>query len=137
MINNYISISSQYYSHSRAFFVLISTILIDETEILFMAIQQDVLLNKILKKGLAKKIDNFLQVSKKISNKKKRLLNIPKRKLALQKPKLKTIIISLLDNFGKKDMPIPLKRAKIGTKEVDITIISIDAYCEVCKLKKA
>lgn len=36
-----------------------------------MSIQQNVLLNQILKKGLAKRIDDFLMIWEKISDKKR------------------------------------------------------------------
>ncbi len=117
--------------------VSIPTMPTDETEIISMAIQQDVLPNRILKKGSAERIDDFLKIAEKISDKKKRLINASQRKLALQKRKPETVVISLLDNAGKKNMPIPLRTPKIGTKEVDIAMIGADAYRAACRLKGA
>ena len=73
MINNYISFSPRYCSHSGALLVPVPTIPTAETEIIFMATQQDVLPNRILKKGSAEKIDDFLKILEKIS--KKRTVN--------------------------------------------------------------
>ena len=74
---------------------------------------------------------------KKISDKIKRLINASQRKLALQKRKLKTIVISLLDNSSKKNMPILLRIPKIGTKKANVAMIGEDTYCTTCRLKRA
>lgn len=69
IINDSISISPKYYSHPRALQVLVSTIPRTETEIIFIATQQDVLSNQILKKGLTEKINDFLKTPEKILKK--------------------------------------------------------------------
>ena len=69
MINNYISFSPGYYSHPKALLILVPIILTAETEIIFMATQQDILPNRILKRGSADKINDFLKIPKKISKK--------------------------------------------------------------------
>ena len=102
-----------------------------------MATQQDVLPNQILKRGSAEKIDDFLKIPEMISDKKRRLINVSKQKLALQKQKLKTVAISLLDDSVKKDMPILPQTSILGTKEVDITMIGADAYFVAYRLKRA
>lgn len=68
-----------------------------------MAIQQNILSNLILKKYLRKKIYNFLKILGKKS-KKKRLINIFKQNLSIDKPKQKTHIINILNNFDKKNL---------------------------------
>ncbi len=83
MINNSISFSPGYCLHPGATSVPVSTTLAAEIEITSMATQQDTLLNQILKRGLAKKIDDFLKTPEKISDKKRRLINASKRKLAM------------------------------------------------------
>ena len=97
MINNGISYFPGHCSHPGPPLVPIPTMPTAETEIISRATQQDVSPNRILKRGLAEKIDDFLQIPKKIL-KKRRLINAFKWKLALQKQKPKTIIISLLDD---------------------------------------
>ncbi len=82
IINDCILFSLKYYSHPRASLIPVSTILIAETEIIYMATQQNVLPNRILKRGSAEKIDDFLKILKKIS-KKRWLINASKQKLAL------------------------------------------------------
>ena len=106
MINNPILFSPGYCLYPKAPLVPVPTMPTDETKIISMATQQDVLPNQILKRGLAEKIDDFLKIPEKIS-KKRRLINASKRKLALQKQKLETVVISLLHNSVKKNIPVP------------------------------
>ncbi len=137
MINDCISFSPKYYSHPRASWVRVPTISTDETEIISIAIQQNVLPNRILKRSSAERIDDFLKISEKISDKKRRLINAFKQKLALQKRKPETVVISLLDNSGKKDIPILPRTPKICIGEADLAMIGADAYCAACRLKGA
>lgn len=84
------------------------------------------------------KIDDFLKISEKISNKKKQLINAFKKKLYIDKSKLKIVIVSSLDYSRKERLQILLPEVKISTlaiKEVDIAIISIYVYYAACKLK--
>ena len=62
MINDCISFFLGYCSHPGAPLVLVPTIPTAETEIISMATQQDVLPNRILKRGSAEKIDDFLKM---------------------------------------------------------------------------
>lgn len=71
MINNSISFLRGYFLHFAAPFVTLFTIPTVETEIIFMATQQDILPNRILKKYLVESLDDFLGILEKISNKKK------------------------------------------------------------------
>ena len=136
MINNCISFSPKYYLHPKTPLVPVPTMPTAETEIISMATQQNVLPNRILKRGLVEKINDFLKIPEKIS-KKKRLINASKWKLALQKQKLKTVVISLLDNSVKKDLPIPSQTSTLGTKKIDVAMIDVDAYYAACRLKEA
>lgn len=126
IINDYISFSPKYCLHPRAFLVLVPTMPID-----------DFLPNRILKRGSAERINDFLKISEKISDKKRQLSNPSKQKLALQKRKPETLVISILDNSDKKDIPIPSRSPKIGTKEIDITLIGTDAYYAAYRLTGA
>ena len=82
IINNGISFFSRYCLHPEVPFVPIPTMPIAKIEIISMATQQDDLPNQILKKDSIKKIDDFLEIPKKMS-KKRRLINASKRKFAL------------------------------------------------------
>ena len=75
MIKDCISFSPGYCSHLGASLVSVPTIPTDETEIISIAIQQDILPNRILKRGSAERIDDFLKILEKISDKKRRLIN--------------------------------------------------------------
>lgn len=111
-----------------------------KTEIILIATYQDISLNQILKKGPAKKIDDFLKTKEKTLKRKKRLINISKRKLSIDKSKTKKVIISTLDHFGEERLPTLTPEIKVltpATKKVDVTIINVDAYCATCKLKRA
>ncbi len=71
MINDYLSFSPGYCSHPGVLLIPIPTVPTAETDIISMATQQDVLPNLILKRGLAEKIDDFLKIPEKISEKNK------------------------------------------------------------------
>lgn len=67
------------------------------------------------------------------------LINTFKRKLDIDKSKLKTAIIYILKNADKKSLPILASEAKLlifATRKVDIIIIGVDTYCTTYKLKK-
>ncbi len=70
IINDYISFSPGYCSNLGAPLVSVPTMPTAETEIISMATQQNVLPNRILKRGSSEKIDDFLKILKKISEKK-------------------------------------------------------------------
>lgn len=137
MINNSILFSSGYCSYFGAPLVSVPNMPKNETKIISMAIQQDILPYQILKKGSAEKIYDFLKIPEEISDKKRQLINASKQKLALQKQKLETVVISSLDNSNKKDMPLPPWISKIGTKEVDVVMIDTNTYRVTYRLKGA
>lgn len=110
------------------------------TEIIFIPFQQDILPNQILKKSLAMKIDYFFKILKEKAKNKRRLINVCKRKLGIDKSKSKTTIISTLNNIYKEDLPIIALKAKLlilVIKEIDVAIIDMHAYHIVCKLRGA
>ncbi len=55
----------------------------------------------------------------------------------MQKQNSETVVVSLLDNFGKKDMLIPPRTSPLSIKKVDIAMIGADAYRTACRLKRA
>lgn len=103
MINNFITFSLRYYTYPGAFLFLVLTMLIKKTEIILIAIYQDVFLNQIPKKVLIEKIDNFLKILEKISKRKKWLINVSKQKLIMDKSKFKKVFTRTLNYFEKKD----------------------------------
>lgn len=81
-----------------------------------------------------------MKIPEKTSKKKRQLIKKSKWKLYINKPNLKTIIISILGNSGKKILPISTLKTKVSipiTKFVDIAMIGSNTYCIVCRLKKA
>lgn len=58
------------------------------------------------KKWSKENLDDFLYITKKLLNKKRRLINSSKQELSMGKQKSKTVVISSLDNSGKKDLLI-------------------------------
>ena len=52
-----------------------------------------------------------------------------------QKPEIG--VISSLNNFDIKDLQILIWESTLDTKEINIAIIGVDAYCATCTLKKA
>ena len=109
------------------------------TETIPEARQQDIFPTHILKRGSDENLNNFSRTSQKISNKKRRLINISKQKQSMDKQKPETVVISSFDNSDIKGLPIPTWASTLGTKEVDIAIMMIgaDAYRAACKLKGA
>lgn len=80
-----------------------------------------------------------MKTSKKTSKKKRRLINLSKRKVSIDKLKSKTVFTSILDYFEKKQLPILILKVKIlmfATKKVNIAMIDANAYCISCKFKR-
>lgn len=68
------------------------------------------------------------------------LINISKHKKSIAKLNYKTVVISILDNFRKKGLPIlilEIKASILNNKKIDVIIIDINTYWIACKLKKA
>lgn len=101
-----------------------------------MATQQDFLPNQFLKKDLAEKIDNFLKTPEKMLKKKRRFINISKRKQSISK----MVIISTSHKSGKNGLSILTLKIEISTlaiKQIGVAIIDADAYYTTCKIKVA
>lgn len=80
-----------------------------------------------------------MKTSKKTSKKKRRLINLSKRKVSIDKLKSKTVFTSILNYFEKKQLPILILKVKIlmfATKKVNIAMIDANAYCISCKFKR-
>ena len=105
-----------------------------------MKTTQDIISNKIIKKGFQKNINNFFNVLNKISKSQKKQMNKAKQILIVSNLSPKIDIISNLDNFDKKTWSnlIQLKKLSISnTKNNDIAMINPNIYYAACYLKKA
>ena len=134
MINDSITFSPGYCTHLGAPLFPIPP-KPEGTETIPEARQQDIFPNRILKRGSDENLDDFLRIPQKISNKKRRLINVSKRKQSMDKQKPETIVISSLDNSGIEGLPTLTRVSTLGTNKVDIAMIGADAYCAACKLR--
>ena len=94
----------------------------------------------MIKRGSKENITNFLQTSNKLSSKKRRQINKNKQKTSIGKTSSRKATISYLNNSDKKKLPVPIlaiKKSEPGTKDIDIAMISVDAHCIACCLKRA
>ena len=76
-----------------------------------------------------------MKITKKISKKKRWLINFIKQKLSIGKQKSKTVIINSVNNLSKKNFLISTYRLTCDIHVVNITIIDVDTYYSTCKLK--
>ncbi len=75
IINDSITFSPEYSPHLGTPLFPISFKLIEVTKTIPEAIEEDIVPNRILKRGSAENLDNFLKTTEKISKKKRRLAN--------------------------------------------------------------
>ena len=78
-------------------------------------------------------------MSNKLPSKKKKQINKSKRKISIREISSRKATISSLKNFDKKELPVPILATKIlkpKVKDVNITMIGVDAYCIACHLKQ-
>ena len=136
MINDFIIFSLGYYTHLGAPLFPIPP-KPEGTEIIPKARQQDIFLNRILKRGLDENLDDFMKTPQKISNKKRRLISASKQKHNMDKQKPKTIIISSFDNSGIEGLPIRTQVSILSINKVDVAIIGANAYRATYKFKRA
>lgn len=136
MINNSITFFPGYCIY---FNTLLSSILpkSKKTEIIFKAQYEDMVLDQILKQKSDQNLDNILKIIQKLLDKKKQLINASKQKLTIGKQKLKTIVLSSLNNLNKEDLIILTLTSIIDIDIVNVAIISANIYHLACKLKKA
>lgn len=67
------------------------------------------------------------------------MINI-KQKLSINKSKLKTVVISIFNDFKKEEWLILILKIRLFTfiiKKIKVLIIDADTYCAACKLKIA
>lgn len=79
-------------------------------------------------------------MSNKFSSKKKRQINKSKQKISIREIKARKIIISSLNSFDKKKLPISIlaiKKLNFKAKNANITMVKANQYYIVCYLKKA
>ena len=97
IINNSITFLPGYCTHPGMPSFPILTMPTVNIEIIPMATQKDVLSNRILKRGSAKKIDKFLKIPEEPLRKKTQLINTSKRKTSIVKSNHKMVVISTLN----------------------------------------
>lgn len=136
MINNSITFFTKYYTYFNIFLPLILS-KAKRIKTIPKVKNEDMIPNRILKKRSKDNVDNFLITTWKLSNK-KRLLTISfKQKFNIDKQKSKIIIISFFNDLDKENLFIIIFIPIFDKSIMKIIIISIDAYCIACKLKKA
>ena len=94
----------------------------------------------MIKMGWIENMTNFLQMSDKLSSKKRRQINKNKQKTSIRKTYSRKFIIDSFDNFDKKKLSVPLiaiKTSKSMAKNINIAIISADTYYATCYCKRA
>ena len=94
--------------------------------------QQDITLNRNLKKGSIQNLDGFLKTTKKILKKKKQLAYDFKQKLNIDKQNFKTIVIKILSNSGRKKLPTSTLAPTFKKNVEDVTMLGTNAYCLAC-----
>lgn len=92
---------------------------------------------RILKRRIDKKSDKYLNITIKISSRKRRLLYVFKQKSIKRNPRYEIVIISSLDNSSNKPLPILTLILTPNTDVVDIAMIDIDAHHTIYKLISA
>ena len=94
----------------------------------------------MIKKGLKEDMTNFLQMPNKLSSKKRRQINKSKQKTNIGETSSKKATISSLNSYNKKKLPVPIlatKKSDSKAENIDIAMISMDAYCIACRLERA
>ena len=100
-------------------------------------IEEDIILQKMIKKVSKKDMTDFLQEPNKLSSKKRRQINESKLKASIRETSSRKVTISSLDNSNKKKLPILILTTKTSepkTKDIDIAMIGADVYHAVCHL---
>ena len=75
-----------------------------------------------------------------MSSKNKREINKNKQKTSIRENSLRKAIISSLESFDKKELPVSIlatKTSKAKAKNIDIAMIDADVYCVAYYLKRA
>ena len=85
-----------------------------------------------MKRGFIENLDNFLKITKKILKKKKRLANFFKQKLSKSKQNLKTVVINILGNLSKKELPNSILVLTLRKNIKNIAIIGANVYYLAC-----
>lgn len=81
------------------------------------------------------KIDDFLEIPKNISKKKRRFINASKWRSSIPK----VVIISTLHKSkinGLLILSLETEISTLITKQINVAMIDADAYCIACKLKE-
>ncbi len=110
------------------------------TETAVLRIEEAIIPQKMIKRGSKEDMTDFLQMLDKLSSKKRRQINKSKRKASIGETSSRKATINSLDSSNKKELSVPLAAIKTSehkTKDIDIAMISTDAYHVACCLKRA
>ena len=105
-----------------------------------ITIEEDITLQKMIKRGLKEDMTDFLQTPNKLFSKKRRQINKSKRKANIEESSSRKATINSLESSDKKELPVLIpttKTSKPKAKDIDITMIGADTYCAACHLKGA
>lgn len=109
------------------------------TKTVTIEIKKDINFLKMIKRGSIEDMIEFLQISNKLFNKKRRQINKSKQKADLQETSLIKATINSEDSFDKKELRVfipAIKKLKSRIKNIDIAMIDANTYCAACYLKK-
>lgn len=106
-------------------------------ETMFKVNHEDHTPKRFFKKDKNGNLHNFLSRNINLSKKKKRLRNVSKRKLNKDNQKLKIVTINLVNNLGKKNLPILISMPRFDKNVVNIIMKDKDVYRTAWKLKKS
>ena len=110
------------------------------TDTAAVTIEEDITLQKMIKRGLKEDMTDFLQTPNKLSSKKRRQINKSKRKASIEESSLRKATINSLESSDKKELPVPIPTTKISepkAKDIDIAMIGANTYRATCHLKGA
>ena len=108
-------------------------------KIVAIKIKKDITSWKIIERGSKENMTNLLQISNKLSNKKKRQINKIKLKANIREVSSRKATISYLKSFDRKKLSVLISATKISkpkAKNINIVIISAKVYYVVYYLKK-
>ena len=138
MIYDSITFFSRFCMYLRTSLSFIPPKPIEETkEISEAKQQQDIISNRILKRGSIENLNSFLKTTEKIVRKKRRLAIAFKQKSNIGKQNSKIVIFNTFGNSGKEELPTSTLATIFEQDVENVAMIDADAYRLACQLKRA
>ena len=91
-------------------------------KIAVIKIEKHITPQKIIKKGLKEDMTDFLQTPNGLSSKKRKQINKSKRKMNIRDISSRKAIISSLESFDNKELPVPIPATKKSNPKAKILI---------------